>query len=169
MDTTNIKVHFIHGLEGSPSGNKARLFAKHFSAVTPAMNTADFAGCVAQHADALAAAPPDVLIGSSFGGAVAVALLQSGSWTGRTLLLAQAAQRRGLPANVPARTPIWIAHGRDDTVVPIEDSRQLAKAGDPDWVRLIEVDDDHALHGSTTNGALLSWIEDLAAWAPAHD
>ena len=36
------RVLFIHGLEGSPQGAKARLFAEHFEASTPAMDTADF-------------------------------------------------------------------------------------------------------------------------------
>ena len=77
------RVHFIHGLEGSPSGSKARLLARRFDAVTPAMDTSDFEGCVAQHAALLTEGRgPDVLAGSSFGGAVAVALLQRGHWAG---------------------------------------------------------------------------------------
>ena len=84
------RVHFIHGLEGSPGGRKARLLAHHFDAVTPAMDTSDFEACVTRHAELLSGdGRPDVLAGSSFGGAVAVALLQRGHWAGPTLLLAQ--------------------------------------------------------------------------------
>ena len=160
---TAIRVHFIHGLEGSPSGSKARLLARHFDAVTPVMDTSDFEGCVAQHAELLTGAGgPDVLAGSSFGGAVAVALLQRGHWAGPTLLLAQAALFYGLPAELPAGAPIWIVHGSRDDVVPPEHSRRLAAAGDPAHVRLIEVEDDHSLHASTEDGSLAGWVRGLA-------
>ena len=69
------KVLFIHGLEGSPQGSKARLFDAHFDALTPAMDTQDFAGCVEVQREAIKSFRPDVLVGSSFGGAIAVALL----------------------------------------------------------------------------------------------
>ena len=156
-----IRVHFIHGLEGSPSGSKARLLARHFEAVTPAMDTSDFEGCAALLA---AGGPaPDVLAGSSFGGAVAVALLQRGHWSGPTLLLAPAALLYGLPAELPPGVPVWIAHGSGDDLVPPEHSRRLAAAGDPAHVRLIEVDDDHSLHASVEDGSLVDWVRGLAA------
>ena len=161
-----IRVHFIHGLEGSPSGSKARLLARHFEAVTPAMDTSDFEGCVAQHAALLAAGrAPDVLAGSSFGGAVAVALLQRGHWSGPTLLLAQAALLHGLPAELPPGVPVWIAHGSGDDLVPPSHSRRLAAAGDPAHVRLIEVDDDHSLHASVEDGSLVDWVREIAGHA----
>ncbi|MCY4453147.1 MAG: hypothetical protein OXC01_14445 [Immundisolibacterales bacterium] len=157
------RVHFIHGLEGSPRGSKARLLARHFEAVTPAMDTSDFEGCVAQHAALLAVGDrPGVLAGSSFGGAVAVALLQRGHWAGPTLLLAQAALFYGLSAELPSGVPIWIVHGLGDDVVPPEHSRRLAAAGDPGHVRLIEVDDDHSLHASVEDGSLAGWVRGLA-------
>ena len=161
------RVHFIHGLEGSPSGSKAKLLARHFDAVTPTMDTSDFEGCVAQHAALLAedGGVPDVLAGSSFGGAVAVALLQRGLWSGPTLLLAQAALLYGLPAELPRGVPVSIVHGSGDDVVPPENSRRLAAAGDPADVRLIEVDDDHSLHASVADGTLVDWVRSLARGA----
>lgn len=154
-------VHFIHGLEGSPQGNKARLLQHHFDAETPAMDTSDFEGCVAVHAARLGVRRPDVLVGSSFGGAVAVALIQRGHWLGPTLLLAQAAVLRGLPLTLPTAAAVWIVHGSRDTIVPPQDSQRLAAANRSRDVRLIEVDDDHSLHTSTSNGALLDWIRGL--------
>lgn len=163
MTAATTRVHFIHGLEGSPSGSKARLLARHFEAVTPAMDTSDFEGCVAQHAELLSKdGGPDVLAGSSFGGAVAVALLQRGHWAGPTLLLAQAALLYELPVALPPGVPIWIVHGSRDDVVPPEHSRRLAASGDPAYVRLIEVDEDHSLGASTEDGSLAAWIRGLA-------
>jgi len=159
---TSTRVQFIHGLEGSPQGNKARLFAETFDAVTPAMDTSDFAGCVEIQAGVLESFRPEVLVGSSFGGAVAVALLQSGRWLGPTLLLAQAALRAGLPAELPEGVRIWLIHGRADDIIDIDDSRVLARSGTPGMVRLIEVDDDHPLVATTTHGRLVSVVRELA-------
>ena len=155
------RVQFIHGLEGSPKGSKARLFAERFTAVTPAMDTGDFEACVALQAETVTSFRPDVLVGSSFGGAVAVALLQRGGWRGPTLLLAQAALRRGLPAQLPEGVRVWIVHGRRDDLIDIEDSRTLARAGTPDLVRLIEVDDDHPLRATVQSGELATLVRDL--------
>ena len=164
---SNVRVQLIHGLEGSPQGNKSRVLAEHFDARTPAMDTSDFAACVGLQARELEAFQPDVLVGSSFGGAVALALLQRGVWRGPTLLLAQAGIRYGLAAALPAGVPVWIVHGLRDDVIDIEDSRGLARAGTPPDVRLIEVDDDHALRESVASGLLTAWVGDIHRAAAA--
>jgi alpha/beta superfamily hydrolase len=158
---TSLRLQFIHGLEGSPQGAKAQLFAEHFTALTPVMDTRDFAACVEVQAAALASFQPDVLVGSSFGGAVAVALLQRGLWRGPTLLLAQAALRYELPAQLPEGVHVWLVHGLRDDVVDIADSRILAQSGTPGLVRLVEVDDDHSLHGMVENGQLVDVVCEL--------
>ena len=162
---TTLRVQFIHGLEGSPTGAKAQLFAAHFTALTPAMDTSDFPACVELQAATLASFQPDVLVGSSFGGAVAVALLQRGIWRGPTLLLAQAARHCGLPVRLPEGVHVWLAHGQRDDVVDIEDSRVLARTGTPELVRLIEVDDDHSLYTMVESGRLVEVVRELAAAA----
>lgn len=160
---TRTRVQFIHGLESSPQGNKAKLFAETFDAVTPAMDTSDFAGCVEIQAGVLESFRPDVLVGSSFGGAVAVALLQSGRWLGPTLLLAQAALRAGLPAELPEGVRIWLIHGLGDDIIDIDDSRVLASSGKQPMVRLLEVEDDHPLSVTTRSGKLVSVVRELAS------
>jgi pimeloyl-ACP methyl ester carboxylesterase len=154
-------VQFIHGLEGSPQGRKARLLARHFTTRTPAMDTRDFEACVAVQAAALACFRPQLLVGSSFGAAVAVALLQRGLWRGPTLLLAQAALQRGLPARLPEGVRVWLVHGLRDRLVDVDGSRTLARTGTPGLVRLIEVDDDHALHGLVQSGGLVELVQEL--------
>ena len=157
-----LRVQFIHGLEGSPQGAKAQLLSRHFDTLTPAMDTSDFEACVAVQSDALAVFRPDVLVGSSFGAAVAVALLQRRLWRGATLLLAQAALRRGARADLPPGAPIWLVHGLRDELIDIEDSRRLAAAGAPEWVVLHEVDDDHPLHETVASGRLMELVRELA-------
>lgn len=149
-------------------GVKARLFAKHFAAFTPAMDTHDFAACVDLQAQTLRSFRPELLIGSSFGGAVALALLQRGLWRGPTLLLAQAAVRFGVPAQLPEDTRIWLVHGRCDELIDVAESRLLARTGSPGLVRLIEVDDDHALSGLAQSGRLVEIVRELAAASGLH-
>ena len=102
-----------------------------------------------------------IVIGSSFGGAVLAALIQRGDWPGPALFLAQAALRRGLDTRLPTQAPVWIVHGTRDTVVSVEDSRRLAAANPGGNFRLIEVDDDHSLHTSVDSGALIGWVTSL--------
>jgi predicted esterase len=158
-----LRVHFIHGLESSPQGLKARFFAERFDAVTPAMDTSDYAGAVATQAAALAARPPDVLVGSSFGGAIAVDLLERGAWHGPTLLLAPAAHKLGRVQHLAAGVPVLVVHGTHDDVVPIEDSRALARTGTPSLVRLLEVDDGHRLETLVETGRLAELVHGAAA------
>jgi len=158
-----IRVQFIHGLEGSPQGAKARLLAQHFDCLTPAMDTSDFEACVALQADGVRSFAPDLLVGSSFGGAVAVELLRRGIWRGRTLLLAQAALKRDPRARLPEDVTVWIVHGTRDHLVDPADSRRLAGTGSAGRVRLFEVEDDHSLHASVADGWLVEWVRELAA------
>lgn len=162
-DPRQMRVQFIHGLESSPQGTKARLFAEHFTALTPAMDTSDFAGCVDLQERALGEFKPDVLVGSSFGGAVAVALLGRGAWRGPTLLLAQAAFHFDGPRALPEGVRVWLVHGRQDDVVDVNESRALAKTGSPGLVRLIEVDDDHPLSALVDSGRLVDLVREIGA------
>lgn len=166
MTNGSPRVQFIHGLEGSPHGAKARLFADHFTTSTPAMDTKDFPSCVAVHEAEIPAFRPDVLVGSSFGGAVAIELLHRGAWTGPTLLLAQAAFRMGTRRSLPEDRVVWLVHGTNDEVVDIDDSRQLARTGTSALVRLIEVDDDHSLHAMVADGRLVDLVRACANHTP---
>lgn len=157
-----LRVQFVHGLEGSPQGSKARMLAEHFDARTPAMDTSTFQSCVETQARVLAEFEPDVLVGSSFGGAVVVALLERGLWRGPTLLLAQAALRYDDGARLPEDVTVWLVHGLADDIVDPEESRRLARTGSTERVRLIEVDDDHPLHASVAAGRLVEWVRAIS-------
>jgi predicted esterase len=160
---SQLRVLFVHGLESSPQGKKARLFAEHFDARTPAMDTSNFAACVELQAREVAEFQPDVVVGSSFGGAVVVALLERGLWRGKTLLLAQASRMFLSQPRLPANFRITLLHGRDDELVDVADSRTLAATGTPGYVELIEVDDDHQLSRTVQSGALIELVRRVAA------
>lgn len=156
-----LRVLFVHGQESGPQGTKARLLAAHFDALTPAMDTRDFEGCVGQIGRAAAAFQPDLVVGSSFGGAVALALLQRGLWRGPTLLLAPAGAELGLELRLPEDAWVWIVHGTRDDVVPIATSLTLARTGTPERVRLLEVHDDHRLSATVASGRLVALVREL--------
>ena len=157
-----MRVQFIHGLESSPRSRKARVLGAHFDALSPAMDTQDFEACVALQSEVAAMWGPEVLIGSSFGGAVATALLQRGLWCGPTLLLATASRRRGMDDALPPGVRVHLVHATGDEIVPVEDARGVARASHPAWVRLDEVEDDHALTAHVRDGSLVRWVNELA-------
>jgi hypothetical protein len=163
VDAASLRVLFAHGLESSPQGSKARLFAEHFTAYTPTMNTRDLESCIGVHAEAVRDFRPDVVVGSSFGGAVVVALLMRGVWRGPTLLLAQAAYHYDPNARLPDGVPVILVHAVQDDVVAIEESRRLASTGKPACVELIERDDDHALTVLVSSGELVALTRRAAA------
>lgn len=157
-----IRVQFAHGLESSAHGEKARYFAEHFDACTPAMDTSDFESCVAVHAGTLMSFKPDVLVGSSFGGAVVVALLMRKLWRGPTLLLAQAALHYNPAAQLPAGVPVVLAHGLEDEIVPLDHSRRLAATA-PGSATVVEYQAGHRLSELIVNGELAKLVERAAA------
>ncbi|HEY6559442.1 MAG TPA: YqiA/YcfP family alpha/beta fold hydrolase [Polyangiaceae bacterium] len=158
-----LRVLFVHGLESSPQSSKAVFLAEHFTALTPAMDTSDFEGCVALQAREIAAFRPDVVVGSSFGGAVVVALLERAAWRGPTLLLAPAQRHYPVAERLPEGTAVYIVHGTRDDVVSIDGSRSLAQSGTPALVRLVEVDDEHRLQSLVTSGRLAELVRAVSA------
>jgi hypothetical protein len=102
----------------------------------------------------------DVVLGSSYGGAVALELLRKGTWKGPTVLLCPAhrlvAERARLPfVAFVLGADVCIVHGTKDTTVPIAHSRALVANS---AATLLEVDDDHRLNQSATPTKLAEWI-----------
>jgi alpha/beta superfamily hydrolase len=116
---------------------------------------------VRQAAEAIRSAGPHVIVGSSFGAAVLLRLLHEAPVGGTpVVLLAGAGLRLTGYTVLPAGLPAVLVHGRQDEVVPVEDSRLLA-ASSPHAV-FIEVHDDHRLTQTTESG-LLGALVALAA------
>jgi predicted esterase len=160
VTTDGPRVLFIHGLESSPQGVKARFLAQHFETLTPSMDTSDFVACVRNQASRLAEFQPDVVVGSSFGGAVLLALVRAGAWRGPTVLLAPAARHYGIPEVLPEGVPVTVVHGTADDVVDIAGSRALAQTGSPGLVKLIELEDGHRLQSIIDDGSLATIVND---------
>ncbi len=120
---------------------------------------------IAVQVAAIATHHPDVIVGSSFGGAVALELQVRKIWQGRTVLLcpahqlvAQRANVRGAPSRIPpvveGRTVV--VHGRQDETVPFQHSEALVQST---AAKFIAVDDDHRLSINSTAANLKQWVE----------
>lgn len=92
-----------------------------------------------------------LVIGSSFGGAVLLSLIHAGLWRGPSIFLAGAGVKLTTHRTLPAGVPAIFIHGRRDDVVPLEDSRLLARSA---GMSLWEVEDDHRLAGILDDGTL---------------
>ena len=155
------RILFLHGLESGPSGTKARWLHGRYGAVTPRLDTSTFPAAVEGGRNALLELEPDVVIGSSFGGAVAVRLLNEGAWAGPTVLIAPAQGRVGSDAALPADARVIILHGDADDIVPIAHSRALVEGAGP-GVELREIaGGDHRLNRILEDGTLAAVLEEL--------
>ena len=152
---------FFHGKEGTNQGNKARWLAREYGACTPSYDTTDLATALPLARQVLDEHRPSVIVGSSFGGAVLLKLIQEGLWQGPSVFLAQAGVKFGLPAELPPGLPAVLIHGTRDDTVSIEDSRRLAASNGS---RLVEIDDDHRL--GTIRAGLLGLALDSLGISP---
>jgi len=102
----------------------------------------------------------ELVIGSSFGGAVLLKLLHEGGWSGPSIFMAGAGIKLTEHRALPASSRAIFIHGRHDAVVPVEDSRVLAAScGMPLW----EVEDGHRLASVLEDGTLAAAIGMLLA------
>jgi len=142
---------FAHGLEGSPRGRKVQTLA---AAGLPVL-APDFQGMgLAQRLSLLQEVTRDgcdLLAGSSYGGLAAAITAWRYPERFKGLLLCCPAlnlAEEPLPDTsrvvIPESLACVVIHGRQDTVVPIEVSRDLVERSGP-HVSLVEVDDDHRL------------------------
>lgn len=156
---------FLHGLEGSSQGIKARLLRSLF----PDILTPDFSGGLEgrmrQLRRIVGEQPAWKMIGSSFGGLMAtIFACERPAQVERLILLAPALLWPEFDAQsqAPTSVPTIIYHGRRDEVVPLEPTRKLAEQL---FLRLDfrPVDDDHGLYKTVYE---LDWKDLLeGSWA----
>jgi pimeloyl-ACP methyl ester carboxylesterase len=153
---------FVHGLEGSPQGTKAR----HLRGLGFPMQVRDLRGVPLQGryeaVERDTRAGGVLLVGSSYGGLVAALLAQAHPERFTGLVLCAPALGWVEPPNLdpealvaPAGMPVHLLHGLHDEVVPIDHARAYRRRSGP-GVTLHELEDDHALRGSLDRlGALV--------------
>ena len=125
------RILFLHGLESKPGGQKPlALEALGHQVSNPALPRDDFDESVRIAQEEIDLMQPDVIVGSSRGGAVAMSIDPGGA---RMILIAPAWRANDVPPKVPAGTSIL--HCPSDGIVDFEDSEILEAACQADLVR----------------------------------
>lgn len=139
---------FIHGLDSSSRGTKGTFFRGRY----PQMLMEDFSGPLearmAHLTESLAGKSSLILVGSSYGGLMAALFAcRNQARVRRLILLAPALGHADFSPwyATPLRMPAVLYHGRRDTVVPPEPTRQIAERLFGNLESHL-VDDDHDLH-----------------------
>src|SRR5690349_16152643 len=143
-----MKVLFLHGWQSVPGGVKPTYLKDHgHEVVNPKLPDEDFAEAVRIAQAEFDKHQPQVVVGSSRGGAVAMNI---DSGEAKLILLCPAWKKYGTVKTVKPDTVIL--HSRADDVVPIADSEELAKNS---GATLIEVGTDHRLADPEPLAAML--------------
>jgi alpha-beta hydrolase superfamily lysophospholipase len=152
-----VKILYLHGWNSVVGGVKPTHLRSHgHEVIEPALDHDNFEAALRTAQAAFDQHQPDVVVGSSRGGAVAMNL-KSGS--ARLVLLCPAWKKWGSAKTVKPGTQIL--HSRADDVVPFEDSEELlSKSGLPETA-LIEVGQDHRLADPEPLEALLRAVDGL--------
>ncbi len=133
-----MKILFLHGWQSVPGGVKPTYLAQHgHEVINPKLPDEDFNEAVRIAQAEFDKHHPDVVVGSSRGGAVAMNL---NSGEAKLVLLCPAWKRHGTAKTVKPGTVIL--HSRGDDVVPFADSEELTRSS---RATLIEVGTDHRL------------------------
>ena len=153
-----MKILFLHGWKSVPGGLKPSYLIRHgHEVINPALPDEDFDEAVRIAQGEYDRHRPDVIVGSSRGGAVAMNL-DSGSTP--LVLLCPAWRRWGTATTVKPGTVIL--HAEADDVIPIAESRELVRASGLPGSALIVVGNDHRLADPEPLRAMLEACERAA-------
>ena len=151
-----MKILFLHGWRSVPGGVKPTFLAQHgHEVVNPKLPDEDFGEALRIAQAEFDEYRPDVVVGSSRGGAVAMNLRSD---TARLVLLCPAWKKHGMARTVKPGTVIL--HSRADDVVPFADSEELARSS---GAMLMEVGTDHRLADPERLAAMLKACERAAS------
>jgi alpha-beta hydrolase superfamily lysophospholipase len=150
-----VKILYLHGWNSVVGGVKPTHLQSHGHDVhEPALDHEDFQAALRTAQMAFDEHRPDIVVGSSRGGAVAMNI---DSNIARLVLICPAWRKWGLAKTVKPGTQIL--HSRTDDVVPFENSVELlANSGLPECA-LIEVGQDHRLADPEPLEALVRAVE----------
>ena len=147
-----VKILFLHGWTSTPGGLKPTSLKDHGQQVlNPALPDEDFDAAVRIAQAEFDRHDPDVVVGSSRGGSLAMNI-DSGETP--LVLLCPAWKRWGSVTTVKPNTTIL--HSRSDDVVPFADSEELLRNGHLPNSTLIEVGSDHRLADPASLATMLS-------------
>jgi hypothetical protein len=148
----NMKILFLHGWHSVPGGIKPTYLKDHgHEVINPALDDDGFNAALATAQVEFDQHRPQVVVGSSRGGAVAMNI---NSGDAKLVLLCPAWKKFGTARTVKPGTVIL--HSRADDVIPFADSEELVRNS---AATLIEVGTDHRLADPEPLGAMLRACE----------
>lgn len=148
------KVLFLHGLSSDGGRKTAYLRFLGYDVLTPCLSDWSFRRAVRTAHDAYDKFQPDVIVGSSRGGAVGMAMARSDV---PLVLIAPAWRWCGVEPAL--RAEAIILHSKYDKLVSISDSRELCRRNPT--ARLLEVGTDHRLNDEEAGAVLADVLEEL--------
>ena len=136
-----MKILFLHGWQSVPGGIKPTFLAQHgHTVINPALPDDDFAAALTIAQAEFDKHQPNVIVGSSRGGALAMNL-QAGETP--LVLLCPAWKKYGTAKTIKANSTIL--HSRADDVIPYADSEELVRNSGLPVYTLVETGSDHRL------------------------
>lgn len=153
-----MKILFLHGWTSVPGGRKPTYLKNHgHEVVNPPLPDDDFEAALKIAQAEFDQHQPDVVVGSSRGGAVAMNI-DSGDTP--LVLLCPAWKTWGTAKTVKPNTVIL--HSRADDVVPFADSEELLRNSGLPQESLIEVGTEHRLADDGSLGKMLKAVNKAA-------
>jgi hypothetical protein len=167
-----MKILFLHGWSSVVGGVKpSYLQQQGHEVINPKLDDDDFERALRTAQKAFDAERPDVVVGSSRGGAVAMNLANDGI---PLVLLCPAWKKWGGATSVQSRS--MVLHARNDEIIAFQDSVELVRNSGKERAVLLEVGHDHRLADPESlatmewackilPGALvLPWSDDESGW-----
>jgi hypothetical protein len=153
-------VLFLHGLESKPGGTKPKYLETHgFKVLNPKLPKYSFEESVAIAQGVIDRDMPDVIVGSSRGGAVAMCVDPGDA---KLVLLAPAWSHFMQTAGKKVDSTAMILHSERDVIVKYEDSQQLTESCK---ATLITVGECHRMRDADALEAML----DAVKWVTSED
>ena len=163
-----MKILFLHGWHSVPGGVKPTYLKDHgHEVINLALDDDDFDAAVRTAQAEFDQHPPDVIVGSSRGGAVALNINSNDT---PLMLLCPAWKNWGTVRTL--RPNALILHSRQDDVIPFADSEELVANSGLSSETLIEVGNEHRLADDESlsvmlwacnvlaSGEKLPWLDD---------
>jgi alpha-beta hydrolase superfamily lysophospholipase len=146
---------FLHGWQSTPGGLKPSYLKDHgHEVLNPALPDDDFDAAVRIAQAEFDQSQPDVVVGSSRGGAVAMNIDSDDT---PVVLLCPAWKTWGTATTVKATTTIL--HSMADETVPFTDSEELIRNSGLPSEALIETGHEHRLADEESLGMMLGVVE----------
>lgn len=160
-----MKILFLHGWTSVVGGRKPTyLLDNGQQVINPSLPDDDFEAAVQIAQDEYDRHLPDVIVGSSRGGAVAMNLEYGDT---PLVLLCPAWKRWGTATTVPSNTAIL--HSRQDEVIPFSESEALVKNSGFPRSMLLGVGSDHRLADEEPLEKMLHTCQFIVGTTPGHE